>query len=352
MKEKTIKAIISKKFKDWTDSIEDTIVKDSVAKSAIITGGCIVSLLQNEQPHDYDVYFRDKATAKLVAEYYCKQWVEAHGETKNHIGRPEVPFVLDGTDVEAWKRGEKKLSEIAKNYTGNFNWKELDEEEQTRISHMITNTPADRIKIIFPSDGILEEERAKQDIDEYMESIDDLSEMDADSLEKEHSDEESGKEKYRPVFMSTNAITLSDKIQIIIRFYGEPEQIHSTYDFVHATCYWDSKNGSLNVSKEALMAIMNKDLFYRGSKYPLASIIRTRKFLKRGWNINAGQYLKMCFQVSELDLTDIDILEDQLVGVDSLYFIHVVNTLRAMKEKNPKWEFDSTYLASVIDKIF
>ena len=34
-------------------------------------------------------------------------------------------------------------------------------------------------------------------------------------------------------------------------------------------------------------------------------MIRTRKFLKRGWHINAGQYLKMCFQISELDLSDI-----------------------------------------------
>jgi hypothetical protein len=58
----------------------------------------------------------------------------------------------------------------------------------------------------------------------------------------------------------------------------------------------------------------------------------------------------MCFQVSELNLQDIDVLEDQLVGVDSLYFLQVVDSLRKMSNNNKT--FDSTYLNSIIDKIF
>src|SRR3546814_1364029 len=49
---------------------------------------------------------------------------------------------------------------------------------------------------------------------------------------------------YRPVFMSTNAITLSDKIQIVLRFYGEADAIHENYDFVHCTNYWTSKDAN------------------------------------------------------------------------------------------------------------
>jgi hypothetical protein len=89
-----------------------------------------------------------------------------------------------------------------------------------------------------------------------------------------------------------------------------------------------------------------------GSLYPLASIIRSRKFLKRGWNINAGQYLKMCFQVSELNLHDINVLAEQLVGVDQTYFRILVNALVEQKEKNPDFTFDTAYVVSIIDKIF
>jgi hypothetical protein len=214
---------------------------------------------------------------------------------------------------------------------------------------MITNTSPDRIKVMINSDGIAEEDNPNDiSIDEYIEQI-----STADEIEDIHlNDDGEGKPKYRPVFLSTNAITLSDKVQLVIRFYGEPEDIHKNYDFVHCTCYWTSWNGELELPARALEAILNKELFYTGSKYPVCSLIRTKKFIKRGWKINAGQYLKMAFQVSELDLKDISVLEDQLVGVDSVYFAVAVQALREKQEQDGSFTFDSTYLATVIDRIF
>jgi hypothetical protein len=60
---------------------------------------------------------------------------------------------------------------------------------------------------------------------------------------------------FRPVFMSTNAITLSDKIQIVLRFYGEADTIHENYDFVHCTNYWTSKAGELVLRQPALESL-------------------------------------------------------------------------------------------------
>ena len=85
-----------------------------------------------------------------------------------------------------------------------------------------------------------------------------------------------------------------------------------------------------------------------------------RKFISRGWTINAGQILKMAFQISELDLQDINVLEDQLVGVDSLYFSAAISQLRKLAEEKRvnangdpiEFSYDSSYLATVIDKIF
>src|SRR5699024_3638958 len=77
---------------------------------------------------------------------------------------------------------------------------------------------------------------------------------------------------FEPVFLTKNAISLNGKIQLVIRFYGEPEQIHDNYDFIHATCYWRSENNHLSLPREALEAILTRELKYAGSKYPLASI--------------------------------------------------------------------------------
>ena len=101
---------------------------------------------------------------------------------------------------------------------------------------------------------------------------------------------------------------------------------------------------------------MARELVYVGSKYPLCSVIRTRKFLKRGFTINAGQYLKMAFQISSLDLTNIAVLEDQLTGVDVAYFATLIDALQKHSEKEKEegreFKLEYGYLAAIIDKIF
>lgn len=155
---------------------------------------------------------------------------------------------------------------------------------------------------------------------------------------------------YSPIFITNNAITLKNGVQIVLRFYGEPEEIHKNYDFVHCTSYWTSWNNALVMPPRALEAIINKELYYIGSKYPLCSVIRARKFLKRGWNINAGQYVKMILQLNALDLTNLHVFEEQLIGVDSAYFGAVINKVGTLREEGQK--VDETYLINLINEVF
>jgi len=151
---------------------------------------------------------------------------------------------------------------------------------------------------------------------------------------------------YVPLFFSPNAISLSNNIQIVLRFHGTAEEIHKTFDYIHATNYFTFKEG-LVTNKEALESLLTKQLKYQGSLYPLTSILRMKKFIKRGWNINAGEILKIMFQISELDLKDPNILEDQLIGVDIAYFSTLIAILR-----NVTNEITSPYLNEIIDKVF
>lgn len=197
----------------------------------------------------------------------------------------------------------------------------------------------DRIKISIRSKGVAGE-------------LDTLSEEQqvGEALEEEPPQKAAG--GYQPIYLSSNAVSLSNKVQLILRFYGSPDEIHENYDFVHCTNYWIPSSNKLVLKPEALESLLTKQLTYVGSKYPLCSVIRTRKFIKRGWHINAGQYLKMCFQVSELDLTDIAVLEDQLTGVDSDYFNQVIAQCKEPQEKDSTFTISSTYLAEVVDKLF
>src|SRR5690625_923960 len=160
------------------------------------------------------------------------------------------------------------------------------------------------------------------------------------------------KEDFEPVFLSTNAISLRGKVQIVLRFYGDADEIHENYDFVHAKCYWRAENNHLSLPRESLESILTKELIYTGSKYPLCSIFRAKKFINRGWYINAGQYLKMALQLNEMDLLDVKILEEQLTGVDDAYFQMLLNAIEEKKEKDPNFKLNNSYLIEVINRIF
>lgn len=333
MNKKAVKTIINNKIEHWLKFIEDKELAKELRNNVIVTGGCIKSLLLGEEVKDFDIYFTNKETTKKVAEYYINKFNEKY---KNKLSYSHKAFVLDGADYKEVIKGNKTSAEIVLKF-----------ENQKITSRMIANITEDRIKIIVISDGVASENEnlLKTPFEDIYDVLDEADKIDSNELKKD------GKELYRPIFLSTNAITLSNKVQLVIRFYGDPEEIHKNYDFVHCTNYWTKKSG-LVLKQGALESILSKELIYVGSKYPVCSVIRTRKFLKDGWHINAGQYLKMLFQVSELDLSNIDVLEEQLIGVDTAYFMILIDALRKKQESNANFDINYSYIVSIIDKIF
>jgi len=314
MKVKTIKAVLKKKMENWLESIEDEGVKNIIKNNTIVTGGCIASMLLKEEVNDFDVYFRTKDAAKQVAQYYVDRF-----KVKTKKGIDCGIFVEEFDDRITVKIRSAGVAS----------------EEGTDTPYQyFEGRPADE---------------AGQYIGEIMADSGDIQDTYEETEELAlNTEDEEGKPRYRPVFMSTNAITLSHKIQIIIRFFGEPDQIHENYDFVHCTNYWKSWDEELVLRPKALEALLARELVYVGSKYPVCSVIRLRKFIRRGWTINAGQILKMMMQISALDLTDIAVLREQLVGVDSAYFSQVLGMLNA----KDKQTVDSAYLIEIIDRMF
>ena len=291
MKTKTIKTVLRKKFDEFVASIEDKAVAKLVKNNSIITGGCIASMYLQEPVNDYDIYFTNKETVLAVCNYFV-------GKFKAKKDKFYIIHIIDTSEEEGYQ----------------------DE---------------DRILIRIKSAGIAESKYIKDSVDE---------EKDGEIKIKNSA------KKYTPIFISSNAITLSGKIQLIIRFYGSAEEIHKNYDFEHCTCYWQSKDGKLVTPSGALQCLLSKELRYMGSKYPFASIIRSRKFIRRGFSINAGQYLKMALQLNKIDLGNLEVLEDQLMGVDALYFYNMLSKIPEDKKIDGNIEY--TYLMEMINRFF
>lgn len=303
MKVATIEKIINKKFDEFVLSIKDDNVKQLVMKNSLITGGSIASMLLNEKVNDFDIYFTDRETVLSVAKYY----LDIFNQKNSECGK-----LIDGRGYKINKSG--------------FDDKEIEE---------IGDVDEKRVKIYFKNVGVAKESGLADEAE--------IHEL-GDTIEVKNDEGE----KYRPIYISSNAITLSSEIQIIIRFYGKHDEIHENYDFAHCTNYWLSEDRTLYLNQKALECILTKELHYIGSKYPLASLIRIRKFIKRGFSINAGQILKIALQLNELNLYNSKTLEEQLTGVDLAYFSMLISAIRNKEED----VLNYNYVSTIIDKIF
>lgn len=297
MKVKTINLTICKKFDEWLASITDAAVAEKVKAGTVCTGGAIASMLLREPVNDFDFYFRDLATTKAVAEYYAGRMAEPG---RNDSVKPCTIHV---------------------------------------------ETKENRVRIVIKSAGVAGETSTPY---QYFESRPPEASEEYANKVLEAKSEKEAKPDYRPVFMSDNAISLSGDVQLVIRFYGTPEEIHENYDFVHATNYWTSWDRKVVLRTDALECLLTKELHYLGSKYPICSLIRARKFIQREWTINAGQYLKMAMQIHDLDLNNIEILQEQLMGMDVAYFTQI---LELLKLADPA-KINSAYLIEIIDRVF
>jgi hypothetical protein len=293
MQLKTISKTIKNKMEEWLKTIKDESLSKDIQKNLLVSGGSIVSLLLNEKVNDFDVYIKDRDVLLKLVQYYINPYASQLS-------------ILDGARKDEY---EKEF------FAG--------ETVETHLSVRaiaIKNLKPDQVKIY------VEEKNGGLKVNEG---------------------EAPERLNYTPLFFSPNAISLSNQLQIVIRFWGDNEAIHKTFDFIHATNYWTFEDG-LVTNKAALETIITKQLKYQGSLYPLTSIIRMKKFVKRNWNINAGEILKILFQVSQLDLTNPDILEEQLIGVDVAYFSKLIDILRGV----PKEKMTSGYLNEIIDRVF
>ena len=389
--------VLRRKIGDWLMSIDDEPLRKYVANKIVVAGGSIASMLLGEKVNDFDVYLTSRDAAIRLAFYYVKRfannpradfgggalWVEVlkSGTDFGHRGR-SVEVNADGVMYLAKRKNtpEDEIEYVA----------------GPKCPETAVPSKEGRVNIVVKSSGAISEAPAPEDSTRYFlipssgeawgaesasmltsalgldaeaalasqlcdvdpsdaynepPELKELTEATEKAVEppKQTGPGAKAKNRYRPVFLSSNAITLSDGIQIVIRFHGEPSEIIANFDFVHTTCYWTSKSGKVVVNEAALLSLLNRKLKYVGSRYPLCSLVRTRKFVARGWKAPASVYVKAMFQCTKLNWNNLSTWEDQLTGMDAAYFSHILSILE--HDRQAGVSIDGNYVVELIDRM-
>lgn len=360
MKRKTIDKKIATKIKDWLSTLPENLAKE-VKDKVVVTGGCIASMLLGERVNDYDIYLKDIQSAYKLAQHYANKFIADNPEAQVQpllrvtLSDPNLPQAVRdsmvGADVKFYLGGK---DEDGTPYSGT-GLNQIVMPPDCKTAELMKSYPTyiERVEVFVKSAGVAGETKNDEPDYEYFEMSQEQNGDDYAESQIAGGDDDGAADtgsKYRVRYLSSNAITLANSIQIIIRFVGEPEEIHENYDFVHATNFWTAKTKTV-LKKEALEALITRELIYFGSKYPLASLFRLKKFVQRGWSSHVGNTIKMALQLNELDLNNIHVLEDQLTGMDMAYMMEIIRTVKDHQKRNPNFEFNATYLCSVVDRL-
>ena len=310
MKARQISKVISEKVAELAKAHPE--IGDVLLKNSIVTGGCIASMLLKEKVNDFDIYFDNLNSMLEVIQYFGKK-TGAEYLVAFQANKP-LPKAGRVRPLYAGRRETEEELTVTLPTSDEHVWYAL----YSDLSSLQDCDQIHYVSLYYKSSGYWAADEEK---------------------------EEDAKKTYRVRFASSNAVTLSDKVQLVFRFFGPPDEIHKNYDFVHATNYWTNKTGLVTNTK-ALEAILARELIYKGSRFPLASIFRTRKFIQRNWTIHIANYVKMAFQLNMLDLTNIHVLREQLTGVDAAYLNAIIR--ECAKAPHP---ITCEYVCNLVDRI-
>lgn len=145
-------------------------------------------------------------------------------------------------------------------------------------------------------------------------------------------------------YASSSALSYTNGIQLITRFVGTPEEIHSNFDFT--ICTGLLQRGVFSIDPVVLQAIAEKELKYmKDSQYPLAGLFRVIKYVKKGYNIRHMSLLQIALELQNIDLTNPKVLKDQLNGVDQVYTSWIIKAIN-----DYAGEIDTSVIYQIIEQ--
>ena len=174
------------------------------------------------------------------------------------------------------------------------------------------------------------------DYDLYFDREEDLQIM------KEYLDE-----GFKVVFTSPNAISYK-KDKICIQLIIMPELIGLGYvnllkefDFTICMGAFSMEENKFYHAENFLTDLNERRLIFNiKAKYPMASMYRVLKYIKKGYKVSGLEIVKIGLSIHNLKMVDYRDLRKQLMGIDTLFLKELTDDLLSKDKDNLEYDFD------------
>lgn len=133
------------------------------------------------------------------------------------------------------------------------------------------------------------------------------------------------------------------RVQLVKAITGTPWQVLEKFDFTICQAAWDGKQ--FYFAPDFMQHLSQRRIVYNiNSEYPICSLYRARKFIKRGFHFSGIDAIKLGLRIQSLQINDCGELRRQLMGIDTLFLKELTDSLKGKEQK--KYEFND-FLATL-----
>lgn len=127
------------------------------------------------------------------------------------------------------------------------------------------------------------------------------------------------------------------RVQLIKVVCGTPQQVISGFDFTICQAAYYPQEGFIFGPEFLLHLAQRRLVFNTSSEYPLCSLYRLQKFIRRGFHFSGIEAIKLGLRIHALKIDNEEDLKKQLMGIDALFLKELTDSLAGNAEK--KYDF-------------
>ena len=146
-------------------------------------------------------------------------------------------------------------------------------------------------------------------------------------------------------------ISNGHRVQLVKVITGAPQNVIETFDFTVCQAAYQFYDGFF-FGKDFFQHLAQRRLVFNvAAEYPICSLYRLAKFVKRGFHFSGIDAIKLGLRIQALDISDVKELRRQLMGIDTLFLKELTDSLKGQDAKRYVFnEFLST-LEVWLDKL-
>jgi hypothetical protein len=123
------------------------------------------------------------------------------------------------------------------------------------------------------------------------------------------------------------------RVQLVKVLTRTPAEVISSFDFTVCQAAFDLDDGFIFGEDFFRHLAQRRLVFNINAQYPICSLYRARKFIKRGFSLSGIEAIKLGLCIHSLEINTYADLRKQLMGIDTLFLKDLTDSLKGQDEK-------------------